>query len=71
MKNNNQFNPEPPLQKSLLKYMILRNKENNTIFWTSGGEYRTDWYELIYHSDSIDEVKDIYMKMVYDKKKPF
>lgn len=65
-----EFNPNPPLQKSNLKYMVLRNKENNAIFWTSGGEYRIDWYDLLFHSDDIDEVKDYYMKVIYSPKKP-
>jgi hypothetical protein len=66
-----EFNDNPPLSVSDKRYMILRNKEEANLFWTSGGEYRSDWYEVIYQSDDVEEVKDMYMKIVYSPNKPF
>jgi hypothetical protein len=66
-----EFNDNPPLSVSDKRYMILRNKDEKNIFWTSGGEYRSDWYEVIYQSDDVEEVKDMYMKIVYSPNKPF
>ena len=37
----------------------------------TGGEYRSDWYDVVFQSDDMDEVKDCYMKLVYDSNKPF
>lgn len=59
------FNENPPMRSSNLKYMILRDKSNDNCFWTTGGEYRMDFYELVYQSDSLDDVKDYYMKIRY------
>lgn len=61
-----EFNPYPPLSNSTKKYIVLKNKIENNVFWTSGGEYRSDWYELIFESDDLDDVKDFYMKLKYD-----
>lgn len=62
------FNPNPPLSNTNKKYIILKNKEDGVIFWTSGGEYRNDWYELVFENDDIEEVRIAYMKMLYNKK---
>ena len=66
-----EFDPNPPLSTTEKKYVIFRNKEENKMFMTSGGEYRSDWYEIVFQSDDMDEVKDCYMKLVYDSNKPF
>jgi hypothetical protein len=70
-KKEMEFNENPPLSVCDKRYMILRNKSEDNVFWTSGGEYRSDWYEVLFQSDIEDEVKDFYMKMVYSPKKPF
>jgi len=49
------------------KFIVLRDLESETVFWTSGCQYRSDRYELIFQSDSLDEVKDFYMKQRYDR----
>jgi len=66
-----EFDPNPPLSNTEKKYVILRNKGEKNIFWTTGGEYRSDWYDVVFQSDDIEEVKDCYMKLVYDSNKPF
>jgi hypothetical protein len=70
-KESDYFNPNPPLSNTLMRFMLIRNKENNNITMTSGGEYRSDWYELLFESNDEDEVRNVYMKMIYDAKKPF
>lgn len=64
---------DPPMAKSQMKYMVLRirsGENGNEFFVTSGGEYRYDFYELVFQSDSLDEARDFYMKLRYDPKKP-
>lgn len=39
-------------------FMVLRGKDYGNVFWTSGGEYRTDWYELLYENDDEELVKN-------------
>jgi hypothetical protein len=66
-----EFNPNPPLSNTEKKFVIYLNKEDNKMFMTSGGEYRSDWYNVVFQSDDMDEVSDFYMKLVYDSNKPF
>lgn len=63
-----EFNQNPPLSFSAKRFIVLRLKENGNVIWTSGGEYRSDWYELLFESDDKDETIDFYMKKNYDKK---
>jgi hypothetical protein len=53
-------NETKPLQQhgvSHRAFMVLRGKELGNVFWTTGGEYRTDWYELLFESDDEEAVK--------------
>lgn len=63
-----EFNCSPPLTNCESKYMVLKNKENGVMFWTSGGEYRNDWYEMVFESDDKDEVMSFYMSEKHNKK---
>ena len=65
-KQKQEFNENPPLRKATKKYIILRDKGNGVVFWTSSSEYRIDFYDLVFQSDDLDEVKDYYMKITYD-----
>lgn len=67
-KDDMDFDQNPPLAFSGKKFIVLRLKENGNLFWTSGGEFRSDWYELLFESDDKDETIDYYMKKNYDKK---
>lgn len=60
-----EFNDNPPLRKTTNKYVVLKDKVNGNVFWTSGGEFRIDLYDMIFQSDNLDEVKDFYMKLRY------
>ncbi|MEY4571495.1 MAG: hypothetical protein RLZ10_706 [Bacteroidota bacterium] len=68
-KDINEINENPPLSKSTYDHIVLRDKGNGCLILTSGGEYRTDFYELVYQSDNSDDAKDYYMKMRYDNNK--
>lgn len=65
------FNDSPPLSNSNAKYIVLVDKETKQIFWTSGGEYRNDWYELVFESETREEAINYYMKKKFEKMKPF
>jgi hypothetical protein len=65
-----EFNPNPPLSFTEKKYVIYRNKQEKNIFMTTGGEYRSDFYEIVFQSDDMDELRDYYMKITYSPKKP-
>ena len=36
--------------------MVLRGKKHDNVFWTTGGDYNEDWYELLHESDDQEEV---------------
>ena len=38
-------------------FMVLRGKEAGNVFWTSGGDYRTDWYDLLGEFDTAEEAQ--------------
>ena len=52
-------------------FMVLRGKEHGNIFWTSGGKYRTDWYELLFESDNEEEVRDYWRFKFYGRNNVF
>lgn len=62
-----EFNPNPPLALCSKKFMVLYYKENGNVIWTSGGEYRSDFYDLLFESDDEDEVRSYYMNYSYEK----
>lgn len=38
-------------------FMLLKGREHGNVFWTTGGEYQSDWYELLFESDEQEEVQ--------------
>ena len=55
-KENVEDNPTTAI--SSFAFMLLKGKEHGNIFWTRGGEYRIDWYELLFESDDEEAVKN-------------
>lgn len=48
-------------------FMVLRGKEHGNIFWTTGGKYRDDWYELLFESDDEEAVKEHWRLKFYGR----
>lgn len=54
--------------KNSKKFMVLRGKELRNVFWTNGGKYRSDWYELVFETDSQEEVQAKFDQLYYTNK---
>lgn len=55
------------LENSQYAFMVLRGKKHGNIFWTKGGNYRTDWYELLFESDNEEEVREYWRRKIYGR----
>jgi len=49
------------------KWMVLRGREHGNVFWTAGGQYRDDWYELLFASDDEKAVSEECFKQYYGR----
>jgi hypothetical protein len=42
---------------SRFAFMVLKGKKTGNVIWTTGGDYRTDWYVLLYECDTAEEAE--------------